>query len=120
LTLLVASCVVREDNDLAPMLRLRPVAWIGTISYGIYLMHMLSISAVRRVLGRMGEASPYWEFLAGAMLSICVASVSYWTFERYFLRLKDQWFADQPGKKLSTGAASAAGAASSPRAAAPS
>jgi peptidoglycan/LPS O-acetylase OafA/YrhL len=120
LMLLVAACVVREDNDLAPVLRLRAVAWIGTISYGIYLMHMLSVSAVRRVLDRVGEPSPYWEFLGGAMLSIGVASVSYWTFERYFLRLKDRWFADNPAGKVEGPSLPASESAGPARAAAPS
>ena len=62
-------------------------------------MHMLSVSIVRRIFAGTGEVAPYWEFVSGAMLSIGVASLSYWTFERYFLRLKDRWFADKPTEK---------------------
>jgi peptidoglycan/LPS O-acetylase OafA/YrhL len=95
MALLVCTCVIREDNDLAPLLRIRAVAWVGTISYGVYLMHMLSVSVVRRVLAAAEITSPYWEFAGGALLSIGVASISYCTFERYFLGLKDRWFAEQ-------------------------
>lgn len=98
LTLLVSSCVVREDNGLAPLLRVRGVAWIGTVSYGIYLVHMLAVGVVRRGLAACGLESPYGDFLGGALLSIAVASLSYCTFERFFLRLKDRWFSELPAK----------------------
>jgi peptidoglycan/LPS O-acetylase OafA/YrhL len=52
------------------------------------------------VLGSLGVESPYWDFLGGAVLSIVVASVSYCTFERFFLRLKDRWFAEKPARPL--------------------
>lgn len=116
LTWLVSSCVVREDNDLAPVLRVRALAWIGTVSYGIYLVHMLSVSVVRRLLASGGIVSPFADFAGGALLSLAVASVSYWTFERFFLRLKERWFAEAPVRPV-TGpaplvAADAASAAS--------
>jgi peptidoglycan/LPS O-acetylase OafA/YrhL len=38
---LVASCVVREANILAPLLSLWPMRRIGVVSYGIYLYHLL-------------------------------------------------------------------------------
>ena len=91
LTLLVATCVVREDNDLAPLLKVRAIAWVGTVSYGIYLFHMLALGATGRVLGKVGIQSPYWEFFGGTLLAIAVASLSYLTFERYFLSLKERW-----------------------------
>ena len=111
--LLVATCVVREDNALAPVLRLRGLAWVGTISYGIYLLHMLSVAAVRRALGAAGIGSPYWDFVGGAVVAIAVASLSYVTFERFFLRLKDRWLAEKPERPTTaTLPAAPAGAAS--------
>lgn len=98
LMLLVLTCVIREDNDLAPLLRLRAVAWIGTVSYGIYLVHMLSVGVARKVFAAAGIASPYWDFVGGAALSLLVASVSYVSFERYFLRLKDRWFSERTAR----------------------
>ena len=94
MTLLVATCVVREDNDLASLLRLRPVAWIGTVSYCVYLIHMLAVNVVRVALAKAGIVSAYADFALGGLLAIGVASVSYLTFERFFLRLKDRWFSE--------------------------
>lgn len=97
MTLVVATCVVREDGDLSPFLRLRGVAWIGTISYGIYLMHVLCIGVVRGGLQRLfGAADPYLLFVLSSLLAIAVASLSYVTYERFFLRLKDRWFGESP------------------------
>ncbi|HVU34834.1 MAG TPA: acyltransferase [Opitutaceae bacterium] len=96
LTLLVASCVVREDNDLAAFLRWPSVAWIGTISYGVYLMHVLCLRAVRGALARVHLESPLIVFAATVVLSIGVASLSYLTYERFFLRLKERWFGEKP------------------------
>ena len=119
MTLLVATCVVREDNALAPVLRVRVVAWIGTISYGIYLFHMLSVGVVRRALAGSELASPYVEFVGGAIVSIGVASVSYLTFERFFLRLKDRWFGETRSPQSARAAPPTAGTAAA-GAAAPS
>ncbi|MBA4136159.1 MAG: acyltransferase [Opitutus sp.] len=89
---LVATCVVREDNDLARLLRWRPLVWIGTVSYGMYLLHMIAVNVVRRAAAVAGVDSPWVDFVGGSLLAIALASLSYLTFEKFFLRLKDRWF----------------------------
>lgn len=91
-TFLVATCVIREDNDLAVLLRVRSLAWIGTISYGLYLMHMIAVNLVRKAAAAVDLSSPYFDFVVGTLLAITVASLSYLTYERFFLSLKDRWF----------------------------
>ena len=51
---LVGACVVREDHVLQPLLSWRPLAYLGTISYGMYMLHMLCKNAVLKVLGLWG------------------------------------------------------------------
>ena len=87
---LVASFVVNEKHFLAPLCRFRPVVWIGRISYGMYLFHMLCISFARRLPG-LGEQSPVLHFLVGTVLVTIVASLSFLLFESYFLRLKERF-----------------------------
>ena len=53
-------------------------------------------------------ASPLGEFVATTFLSVVVASVSYWTFERFFLRVKDRWLADAPPRQAELALPSAA------------
>ena len=47
LVALVIACTIREDNGLARMLRFKPLVRMGTVSYGIYLMHMVGLNAAR-------------------------------------------------------------------------
>lgn len=95
LAFLVTACVVREDNDLAWVLRWRPVAWIGTVSYGMYLMHMIAVNVMRKAGAAAGmEASPYYDFLAGSVAALGLATLSYLTYEKFFLGLKDHWFGE--------------------------
>ncbi|HYC70113.1 MAG TPA: acyltransferase [Opitutaceae bacterium] len=89
-TSLIAACVIREDNDLVAFLRLRWLAWIGTVSYGMYLMHMLAVNVVRRVAAAAGVEGPWVDFVGGTLLAVGVASLSFVTYERFFLRLKDR------------------------------
>jgi peptidoglycan/LPS O-acetylase OafA/YrhL len=94
LTLVVAACVVREDNDFARVLQVRWIAWVGTVSYGMYLFHMIAVNLVRRLAGAGGVGSPFIDFVGGTLLALALASVCYLTYERFFLGLKDRWFTD--------------------------
>jgi peptidoglycan/LPS O-acetylase OafA/YrhL len=88
--LLVASTVIREDNDLATVLRWKPVVWLGTISFGMYLLHMLSVNVVRKAGLALHIDLLLIEFAGGAALACGVASLSFLYYERLFLVLKDR------------------------------
>lgn len=78
LVAVVATLVVREDTALHPVLTWRPLVFVGTISYGIYLMHMLAANTVRPVIGeRLGVAV----FAATVPVAVGVAWVSFRWFE---------------------------------------
>jgi peptidoglycan/LPS O-acetylase OafA/YrhL len=96
---LVASCVVREDNALAPLLRFPPIDKIGQISYGIYLLHMLCINAVRRLALGAGISSPYCDLVFGFALAAAVAWLSFTYYEAWFLRLKDRVFSERAERR---------------------
>ncbi len=81
---LVASCVVREDHALAPLLRWGPVARAGVVSYGLYLLHLFAREAVVRA----GVESPGLLFVATLALSLALAELSHRVLESPFLRLK--------------------------------
>lgn len=87
-TALVGACVVREDNGLAAILQLRPLAFIGTLSYGIYLLNSLSVHAVRFPLIRLGLDYPPLIFVCALALATALAFLSYRYYESPFLALK--------------------------------
>lgn len=90
-TALVGACVIREDNGFAAILRLRPIAQIGVLSYGMYLLNSLSIHAAGYLLGRVGIGQPVLIFLLALAIVTSAAYVSYRYFESYFLRLKTRF-----------------------------
>jgi peptidoglycan/LPS O-acetylase OafA/YrhL len=88
---LLASVVVREDHAARRFLAWRPVAFVGSISYGMYLYHMWALHVVREGLKRSPVRVPGDLFLLGLGLTVVVAAVSYYLYERRFLRLKGRF-----------------------------
>lgn len=73
----------------ARILTLRPVAWLGLVSYGIYLWAtpILQFLVHEEILG---ARSPFLTMtLATFVLSVAAGAFSYYVVERPFLRLKD-------------------------------
>jgi peptidoglycan/LPS O-acetylase OafA/YrhL len=95
MTLLIAAVVgagcIRPDAGLKPVLANRALTWLGTISYGLYLMHMLAINVARR-LSLEGWAL----YGAAVVMSIVAASLSYRYFESPLLRLKKRFAGRRP------------------------
>jgi peptidoglycan/LPS O-acetylase OafA/YrhL len=92
LAMLVVACCMREDHALAPLLRLPLLAYLGTISYGLYLLHMLCKNVVGRAFAFAGvELGAFTYFLATLLLSIAVAGLSHRHFESRFLRMKGRF-----------------------------
>lgn len=92
LTWLVAACVLREDHIGAGWLRLAPVVWIGKVSFGMYLLHMLAVNVSRRVLPMVGLESPVGDFILGSVIALIAASITFVWYEQPFLRLKERFF----------------------------
>lgn len=87
--LLVGSCVIRENHLIGQLLALKPLVYIGSISYGMYMFHMLCKNVVVKTLGVIKWSALGMEvFILTCLLSIVVASASYRYFESYFLMLK--------------------------------
>jgi peptidoglycan/LPS O-acetylase OafA/YrhL len=92
LAIFVVACCMREDHVLAPLLQLPLLAYPGTISYGLYLLHMLCKNFVGKAFAFAGiELGAFSYFLATLLLSIAVAGLSYRHFESRFLRMKGRF-----------------------------
>jgi peptidoglycan/LPS O-acetylase OafA/YrhL len=92
LVALVAACVLREDHALSGPMRWAPAAFIGSISYGMYLLHMLSANAAEKLLAAGAISSHgYAVFPLALVITTCAAYVSFRYFETPFLRLKSRF-----------------------------
>ena len=86
-TLLLAPAVFGENMGGLPrrLLAHPVVAWVGLISYGIFLWHYV----VAQQLGPGGAKASFLVVLAGTLaITICIAAASYYLVERPLLRLK--------------------------------
>lgn len=70
---------------IASTLSLRPVVWLGRISFGLYVFHMLCIGLAAQMIPLRFQAI---QFVLALTLTIVMATVSYFLIERPFLRLK--------------------------------
>ncbi|HEV8690277.1 MAG TPA: acyltransferase [Ideonella sp.] len=86
--LLLGGLVLNPGHTLVRALEWRPLAYVGTISYGIYLLHKLGLDIAHRLLHRMGTDAPLGLFALGLLLSIAIAACSYRWLESPLLRLK--------------------------------
>jgi peptidoglycan/LPS O-acetylase OafA/YrhL len=88
---LIASCVVRETNALAPLLSLWPMRRIGRVSYGIYLYHHPVMYFVLKALSAAELTSGFATFVGTTLATWIVAELSYRLFEQRFLALKARY-----------------------------
>lgn len=93
--LLLPAVFGPQDRGLTRrFLRLRPMVYLGTISYGIYLWHQAFIEKIHQWGGWSKNPLPNGPFLVHAFgalaITIVVASASWYLVERPVLRLKDR------------------------------
>jgi peptidoglycan/LPS O-acetylase OafA/YrhL len=70
-------CMLVGDGILQQMLRLRPLVFVGQLSYGIYLIHMLALHAAARLIP-LEKTAPLGNgltFVAACLLSVGLAWV---------------------------------------------
>jgi peptidoglycan/LPS O-acetylase OafA/YrhL len=94
LAVLVATCVVREDHYLAPILKIRIITRIGVVSYGMYLFHALVynlLSLIDIPLRILPDRESVSGFLVAASVTFLIAGASYDHFEARLLRLKERF-----------------------------
>ena len=81
----------------APILSWRPLVWVGTISYGVYVWHLVAPV----LLERLGVPLPAFGFARCAWMLTCgigVAALTWYGFERPLNRLKDRRAAERSSR----------------------
>ncbi len=75
-----------EDNSIARLMSLRPVVWIGKLSYSMYLWHWVVLAWFRYVYG-IGPLAPTQLFIA-SLLILGLSCLSYYFVEQPTRHLK--------------------------------
>lgn len=92
---LLCSVVLREDHALRGLLRFGPIARLGVISYGMYLLHMFALHGSRVLQGKLGWEDPWSRTLLCLVLTVGLAELSFRGFESKILRLKSRFEAER-------------------------
>ena len=92
--LFLGSLVVREDRWDRQLLTVRPLQYIGIISYGIYLYHMWVIHALNAGFKRLDHTPDGVAFFVAAVIgSVLVAGMSHRFIEQPILKWKARFAA---------------------------
>ena len=81
----------RQNGLVVRLLNLRPLAYLGTISYSTYLLHVPIIFAVVPILLEGYHLSGIWPFVIGYGLTLALAHFSFTFIEAQAMRLKKRF-----------------------------
>jgi peptidoglycan/LPS O-acetylase OafA/YrhL len=88
--LLVHEVVINSQSMISKALSFQPLRFFGKISYGFYVFHWPIYLLTRQsLLAETG--SRLWASIISTAIAILISAISYYTFERYFLKLKDKF-----------------------------
>jgi peptidoglycan/LPS O-acetylase OafA/YrhL len=88
---MLAGVVLNPGHRMVKMLEWRPLAYIGVVSYGVYLLHKLVLDLVNRVRWGAELNQPEVTFALCMAGTVVVAAGSYHFFEKPLLRLKGRF-----------------------------
>ena len=85
MTAWIASIVLAPSSPLTSFLDWRPVAFVGAVSYGMYLYHMWCVHIARVLIEKTGLSSLWVEFPLALTLTVIVSAASFYIYEKRFL-----------------------------------
>lgn len=98
ITLLFAAmlALALEPGLISRLFSLSWLRWLGNISFGVYIFHMLFIKVIVHITnavasGRSQTAHLLVQFILAATLSLVAALLSFHLYEKQFLRLKKRF-----------------------------
>jgi peptidoglycan/LPS O-acetylase OafA/YrhL len=92
LLLLPAVFGQQQRGPVRRVLTLRPVAFLGLISYGLYLWHQFVVLQLLKHTGWRLFDVPYWQFLPVALFgAAALSAVTYYVVERPGIALGHRW-----------------------------
>ena len=92
LVLWVGAAVLARPTAWVRALNSRPFVVVGTVSYGIYMLHMLAKNAAEKIIRHASELdSPYVLFGLTLCIALVMAKISYRYFEGHFISMKNKF-----------------------------
>lgn len=88
---LVGATVINEITPLGSFLQWKPLARIGLVSYGMYILHLLALHVILKMYKLFEIHSMVLIFFGTLFLTWGIAEISYRYYETPFLKLKDKW-----------------------------
>ena len=100
LVFMLCTLLLNEHHIIRHFLNIKAFIKIGTVSYGLYLFHMLALNLVRKILPGVDEFNSLLTyqlscFVLASLLGYVIASLSYRYYEKPFLNLKKKWASDK-------------------------
>jgi peptidoglycan/LPS O-acetylase OafA/YrhL len=85
-----AACIVLAGllSPVYAFLGHQPLAYLGKISYGLYIFHLLGIALGEKLMVALGMSSWWWHAVLSLTCTLLLSIASYELFERHFLLLK--------------------------------
>ena len=81
-----------SSNSLFKLGNFKILTWLGKISYGIYLTHMIAIYVVNDLESIVGYSGFVIKMILAVILTIIGSFVSYKMIEKPFLIIKNKYF----------------------------
>ena len=103
-SLIIGFIMEYQSNPISLLFSLKPIRWVGKISYGLYLYHWPILYLARNI-----KLNPVMVTLGAVLASILIAAGSFYFIEQPFLRLKSR-FAPFATKRAIGGAGGSADA----------
>ncbi len=91
MTLWIASIVLQPSAQMTKALEWRPVAYIGAVSYGMYLFHMWCVHAASVLIEKFSLPLVWTQFPIALGATIIVSAASFHFYEKQFLDLRKRF-----------------------------
>lgn len=88
---LIIVMQVQYSSEPSVLKKNKFLVYTGKISYGLYCFHGISITAFQMIALQLKVSMPEWVLAVLTLgFTFCIASLSYYYFEKPFLQLKDK------------------------------
>jgi len=91
----VALVVLYRGEHETAVLRFAPLAYLGKLCFGLYLLHRPADTIVSALAAHAGIDAPIWLLPAKLGVAVVLATISWRLLERPFLKLKDLFSSDR-------------------------